>query len=106
MAQIQFSKNVRKKKKLFDNNGKVIVNEEEHFKVTYFFVRMNQAIKSLNKCLKQVEPFSTNFGFLYHIGKLRVTQDDKLMKCCKDQQILQNNSTEFNKFRQIFKRNI
>ncbi|KAL4097968.1 hypothetical protein QTP88_022649 [Uroleucon formosanum] len=77
---------LRKKKKLFDYeaNDEVIENEEEHFKITYFFVILDQPNKSLNKRFKQLESYSNNFGFLYHIGKLKDMQDDELIKCCKD----------------------
>jgi len=46
--------NLEKKENIYyETNNEDIGNEEEHFKITYFFVILDQAIKSLDKRFKQ-----------------------------------------------------
>lgn len=65
-----------------------MLNNEDRFRTNYFFIILDQAIKSIEKRFKQLETFSDNFGFLHCIGKLKTMENDNLLTHCKDLQII------------------
>lgn len=61
-------------------------NGEEIFKQEYFIVILDQAIVSMEERFIQFRWYEENFGFLFNIKKLKETNDEDLMKHCKDLQ--------------------
>jgi len=58
-------------------------------------VLVDGATGAITKRFHQITNFNNIFGFLYNIGKLRVTPDTEILKCCQDLQIhLTDNETK------------
>ncbi|XP_022165596.1 zinc finger MYM-type protein 1-like [Myzus persicae] len=82
-------KRYKKAKKIFDyerNNDLHRNNGEEIFKQEYFIVILDQAIVSMEERFIQFRWYEENFGFLFNIKNLKETNDEDLMKHCKDLQ--------------------
>lgn len=82
-------KRTRKSKRFFDyesNNDLQKNNSEDTFKQEYFIIILDQAIISMEERFIQFRWYEENFGFILNINKLKETNDEDLMKNCKDLQ--------------------